>query len=289
MRFADLDMDGLRALAAVADAGGFTAAGDRLGRTQSAISIRIKRLEGALGRRLFERNSRSLALTRDGELLLAYARRILELNDETVRRFAEPDAAGDIRLGAAEYFVPHHLPAVLRRFAAAYPRVQIEVKVGMSSSLIEQLDAGALDLVIAKRDDGAPRGRVIRREPLRWVAAAGFDRAADPLPVCALPPPCVFRARGLAALKAAGRAWRLVYTSESVMGVVAAVQAGLGLAVTGESIVTAGLHLLSPADGFPPLGEIEIALFGETARQSPAVASLVSFIEDSLVTLGVAA
>jgi DNA-binding transcriptional LysR family regulator len=283
MRYPDLDLDALRSFVAIADTGGFTAAGELLGRTQAAMSLKIKKLEETLGRRVFARTSRSLKLTRDGEMLLGYARRLLELNDEAVRRFAEPEASGEIRLGVVEYFVPAHLPGVLARFARIYPRVHIDVKVGMSSSLTDALDAGQLDLVIAKRDDGETRGRVIWRESMEWVASPDFPiDAGAPLPFCALPPPCVFRARGLAALKATGRSWRVVYTSESGMSVLAAARAGLGIAVTGMSTIGAGLRRLGAAEGFPPLGEIEHAVFGEGGVQADIKAALVGFIEDSL-------
>lgn len=286
MRYPDLDLDALRSFIAVADSGGFTAAGSQLGRSQAAISIKIKKLEDTLGRRVFDRTSRSLQLTRDGEMLLGYARRMLDLNDETLRRFAEPDAAGEIRLGVVEYFVPDHLPTVLSRFARIYPRVHIDVTVGMSSSVIEQLDAGQLDLVIAKRDEAETRGRVIWREAMQWICAPDFqpdDHAT--LPFCALPPPCIFRSRGLDVLKQAGRAWRVVYTSESGMGVLAAARAGLGIAVMGESSVTPDLRRLQPEDGFPALGLVEHAVFGEGGNRSDSKAALVGFIEDSLRAL----
>ncbi|XKH34001.1 LysR family transcriptional regulator [Azospirillum doebereinerae] len=201
MTLPDLDIDALRAFVTVAEAGGFTAAAERLGRTQSAISVKIKKLEDTLGRRLFERTSRSLSVTHDGELLLGYARRLLELNDETVRRFAEPAAEGELRLGVAEYFLSDHLPRVLTQFAKIYPRLHIDVRVGLCGDLVGGLDSGELDLVISRRDPGETRGRGIWREPMRWVAAPTLELAPDaPLPFCALPAPCVFRNRGLAAL-----------------------------------------------------------------------------------------
>ncbi|MBP2301696.1 LysR family transcriptional regulator [Azospirillum picis] len=286
MSLPDLEIDALRAFVTVAEAGGFTAAADRLGRTQSAVSVKIKKLEEVLGRRVFERTSRSLALTHDGELLLGYARRLLDLNDETVRRFAEPAAEGELRLGVAEYFLSDHLPHVLGRFAKLHPRLHIDVRVGMCSDLVTALDTGDLDLVISRRDVGDSRGRGIWTEPMRWVAAPGLEIPQDgPLPFCALPAPCVFRNRGLAALGAAGRAWRVVYTSGSVMGVQAAVRAGLGVAVLSESSIPDGVRRLGPEDGLPELGEVEMAIFGETPRNRRLAEPLVGFILDSLAAL----
>ncbi|WP_240360795.1 LysR substrate-binding domain-containing protein [Pyxidicoccus caerfyrddinensis] len=284
MRYTDLDMELLRAFVTVVDAGGFTAAGARLGRTQAAVSIRIKRLEDLLERQVFDRSSRAPLLTRDGELLLSYARQILKLNDETVQRFIEPDSEGEVRLGVAEYFVPQHLPVVLSRFTQAYPRVHIEVKVGLNENLSALLQQGLLDMVICRRDDPRQGGRVVRRERLRWAATHDFRAdAASALPVCSLPPPCIFRSRGLAALDSIGRSWRVIYTSESVMGVIAAAQAGLGAAILPESAMTGGLRPLTVEEGFPDLGEIELAIFGEErAERKRLFSTLVRFIEESL-------
>ncbi|SMH56857.1 LysR substrate-binding domain-containing protein [Azospirillum agricola] len=283
MPLPDLDIDALRAFVTVAEAGGFTAAADRLGRTQSAVSVKIKKLEDMLGRRVFDRTSRSLAITHDGELLLGYARRMLELNDETVRRFTEPAAEGELRLGVAEYFLSDHLPRVLRQFTKIHPRLHIDVRVGLCGDLVEGLESGDLDLVISRRDAGETRGRAIWREPLRWVAAPTLELSPDaPLPFCALPAPCVFRNRGLAALGEAGRPWRVVYTSASVMGVQAAVRAGLGVAVLSESSVPEDARRLGPEDGLPELGEVEMAIFGETPRNRRLAEPLVGFITDSL-------
>src|SRR5215510_2972409 len=150
MHAANLDIDLLRSFAAVADTGSFTAAGELVARTQSAVSVQVKRLEEIVGRRVFERTSRSLALTPAGETLLSYARRILELNDESVRRIAEPPVAGLIRLGITEYFVPNELPAILARFAAAYPSVHLEVRMGLSRELREEMVAERLDAVLVR-------------------------------------------------------------------------------------------------------------------------------------------
>ncbi|BAI70990.1 lysR-like transcriptional regulator [Azospirillum sp. B510] len=283
MSLPDLEIDALRAFVTVAEAGGFTAAADRLGRTQSAISVKIKKLEETLGRRVFERTSRSLALTHDGELLMGYARRLLDLNDETVRRFAEPAAEGELRLGVADYFLADHLPHVLRRFAKLHPRLHIDVRVGLCGELVSALDGGELDLAISRRDTGDGRGRGFWSEPLRWVAAPGLEIPADsPLPFCALPAPCVFRNRGLAALGEAGRSWRVVYTSGSVLGVQAAVRAGLGVAVLSESSIPDGMRRLGPEDGLPELGDVDMAIFGETPRNRHLAEALVGFLLDGL-------
>src|SRR5262250_3806919 len=146
----NLEMDLLRTFVAVADTASFTAAAELVARTQSAVSLQVKRLEESLGQKVFERTSRSLALTPAGETLLGYARRILELNDESVRRVAEPPVTGAIRLGITEYFVPIELPRILSRFAMAYPGVRLEARMGLSRELREEMVAERLDAVLVR-------------------------------------------------------------------------------------------------------------------------------------------
>ena len=123
----NLDIDLLRCFVTIADAGSFTRAGEQLGRTQSTVSLQIKRLEEQLGRAIFERSPRSLRLTADGERLLGTARKLLNLNDRAVAELFEPDIAGGVRLGVPEDFATAHLPAVLAQFTRSHPLVELEV------------------------------------------------------------------------------------------------------------------------------------------------------------------
>ena len=187
---ANLEIDLLRTFVAVADTGSFTAAAELVARTQSAVSLQIKRLEEIVGQRVFERTSRSLALTPAGETLLEYARRILDLNDESVRRIAGPPVTGVIRLGITEYFVPTELPRILARFAAAYPGVQLEVRMGLSRELRQALGAGGLDAVIVRLPP-ADRDKAIWSEAQVWVCREGMEPArGEPVPLALLPAPC---------------------------------------------------------------------------------------------------
>lgn len=281
MRYPDLDIDLLRCFVTVTERGGFTAAGAVLGLTQSAISLKVKRLEELVARRVFDRTSRSLRLTRDGETLLAYARRMLALNDEAVRRMIAPPVAGRLRLGVADHFVPQHLPDILARFARTYPQVALEVEVGRSHELRAAQERGALDLVIGKRRDGEAAGSLIRVEPLAWVAAEGFVAPEGrALPLAMLPPGCLYRDRALAALARAGRAAEVVYTSGSLLGVIAAAHAGLGVTVLGRFSLPPGLAVLD--DAMPQLGAAEMAVFGDAEGRMALVEPLVGFIRESL-------
>lgn len=259
MRIPDLDLDLLRGFVTVAERGGFTAAGLVLGLTQSAISLKVKRLEELLGKPVFTRGAKQVVLTREGETLLAYARRMLALNEEAVRRFVAPPLAGKLRLGVADHFVPRHLAPALARFARTWPEVRIEVEVGRSHELRAALAREALDLVLGKRRDGETEGRVIFTEAVVWVAAPGYEPVQErPLPLAMLPQGCMFRDRALTALARAGIASEVVFTSPSLMGIAAAAQAGFALSVMGRTGLPEGLVEL---DGLPALGTAEMCLF----------------------------
>src|SRR3954462_2956876 len=193
MTGSNLEIDLLRTFTAVADTGSFTGAGEGVARSQSAVSLQVKRLEDPLGQKVFERSSRSLALTPAGTLLLGYARRILELNDDSMRRIGEPPVTGVIRLGITEYFVPQELPRILGRFAAAYPGVAIEAQMGLSGDLRVQLTSGALDAAIVRLPPGA-RTKPLGSEPYAWVAPESLTLAPGAtVPLALLPEPCVLR------------------------------------------------------------------------------------------------
>jgi DNA-binding transcriptional LysR family regulator len=280
LRIPDLDLDLLRCFVQVAEQGGFTPGALALGLTQSAVSLKVKRLEELLGRRVFERTSRSVALTRDGETLLAYARRMLALNDEAVRRLVAPPVTGRLRLGVADHFVPRNLAPILARFARDYPDVRLEVEVGRSHELRAAQERGALDLVLGKRRDGETTGSILWTEPIVWVAAPGWAAPEGrPLPLAMLPQGCMFRDRALAALARAGLGFEVVYTSASLLGVAAAAQAGFAATVMGRSGLPPGLR---ETDGLPPLGAAEMAVFGDAAGRTQLVAPLVALIRDSL-------
>jgi DNA-binding transcriptional LysR family regulator len=276
--FQDLDIDLLRCLVAVADAKGFTAAGKVLGRTQSAVTIKIQRLEQLVDRQLLKRTSRSLSLTEEGELLLGYARRILDLHDEGLRRVAAPPLDGTLHLGIAEHFVPERLPLFLSQFARTYPRVKLEVVVDTGIPLVESLDTGQLDLAIATRTEGKGRpGQLLFQEPLVWVASNDFIlNVSDSVPLALKPDPCQFRDEALAALQRVGRPWTSSYTGNSVPSIQAAVLAGLGVSVLGAHSVQNGMRVAQ--DELPVLPSIDIMLFGEEKFGGAIAKALVNFV-----------
>ena len=279
----DLELDLLRAFVAVTETGSFTAAADIVGRSQSAVSQKVLRLEEILGRRVFDRTSRSLSLTRDGERLLVSARRLLEFNDATLRELREPPAVGTLRLGICEDFVPGQLPGLLARFGRAYPGVHLDLMTGLSCELLAAHDEGRIDAVIAKKDGTAQRGRVIWREPLVWMAADDYQIDPDrPAELVMLRPPCTYRELMIAALDAVRRDWFATCTASSLMGVQAAVAGGLGVTVLGRSFMQEGMRILDAPAHWPALPMTEITLLGEEAPAAELVRPLVAFLTESL-------
>lgn len=278
------DLDLLRSFAAVADCGGFTRAAERLGRTQSTVSLQIKRLEDGLGKRLFERGGRDLAITPEGEILLGYARRMLHVAEEARLRLAAGGASDTVRLGTPEDFATVHLADVLSRFARAHPQVPLAVNCDFTANLLDGFSRGEYDLILCKREPQGPSGGTpVWREPLVWAAsdALALD-PSGPVPLALAPYPDIYRKRAIAALEAADRRWRLAYSSPSLAGVQAAVRAGLGVTVLPREMVPPGLAILGPAQGFPALADTEIALYRAPGHLPQAAELLAEHIVRSL-------
>jgi DNA-binding transcriptional LysR family regulator len=281
------DLDLLRTFVAIVDNGGFTRAAERVGRTQSTVSLQIKKLEDGLGRRVFERDSgRDLQVTPEGEILLTYARQILRLSDEARSRLLEPDIAGTVRLGTPEDFATVHLPEVLARFTRAHPHVALEVNCDFTVNLLDGFSKGQYDLVLFKREPQGKGGGVgVWCEVLVWAASPRLVLApGEPLPLVLAPVPDVYRKRALASLDAAKRRWRIVYTSPSLNGLQAAVRAGLGLTVLPKEMVPTGFVFMGPEQGLPPLPDTEIVLYRAPGALSRAAELLAEHIVHSLET-----
>lgn len=280
----DVDTAVLRTFLALVESGSFSRAGVLVGRSQSAVSEQIRKLEEMFGRTLLERTTRRVRLTVEGEHFLPHARAMVAQADAMLARFREPDIAGEVRFGSPEDFASAYLPDILGVFAAAHPAVELHVTCQLTLPLVEEFEAGAQDLIIVKQDPAQPyaTARPLWRERLVWVAApglvAGFAEAVrgQLLPLVLSPSPCVYRGRATRSLERAGVAWTGVFTSPSFAGQAAAVRAGLGYAVMPRAMVPPELRVL---EGWPDLAEVEIALLGQ-ARLSAAAAALAGFIEE---------
>ena len=271
----------LKSFVAIAETGSFSQAAEIVGRTQSAVSLQIKKLEEGLGCILFDRGARQATLTEQGEVFLNYARRMIELQWEAYSRLNEPEIAGKINLGTPEDFATHYLPSILAKFAKHHPHVQLNVVCDLTLNLVGGFHKKAFDIVLVKRDPERVKGGTkVWREPLVW-ASAEHCQFKGSIPLVLSPQPCIYRARALAALDRAGKKWHIAYTSPSLAGTVAAVKAGLGITVLPAAMVPQGLVPVKSFFKLPHLVDSEIALMKKESL-SPAAKALAAHIVSSL-------
>jgi DNA-binding transcriptional LysR family regulator len=292
----NLDMDVLRTFATAFELGSFARAADRLGRSQSAVSTQLRKLEDQIGQPLVQKSGRGLVLTAAGESLFSYAKRILELNDEAVQTVRGAEIEGWVRLGLPQDFAETWLPAILGRFARTHPKVRVEVRVERNVYLLEKIMKGELDLVLAWGTGvDAPHAVKVADLQQTWIGRPDWpgvhNLGAEPLPLVAFEQPCIFRSAGIAALDAAGIPWRLVFISASLAGLWAAAEAGLGITLRTAVGMPKGLAALDPAvSGLPLLPPISLALHRADDEPNVAVSSLADIlletIHDQLGVLG---
>ena len=291
MRRVLFDLDILLTFVTGVELGSFAKAAERLGRSTSAVSAQLRKLEEQAGTAIFRKAGRGLALTEAGETMLGYARRLVELNDETAAAIRGIDLQGNIRFGVQEDLGDTVLTEILGRFARAHPRVRIEARVGRNAELFDRLAAGQLDLAVAWGEGPWADGSVLAGErlaevPLRWIGRASATPATlpadEPLPLVMFEPPCLFRTAATEALDKAGRTWRVAVTSASLSGLWAAVSAGLGVTLRTPLGLSGGLAALE--GGVLPAGMAPLPLCLHRARMpaSPVVERLSSIMHDSL-------
>src|ERR1700744_1306557 len=209
------DIDALRMIVAGAELGSFARAAVQLGRSQSAVSMQLKRLEEQAGRPLFQRNGRGLVPTEAGDALLASARRIIELHDEAAVTLGSTAAAASIRIGLPQDFFEDVMPDAITRFSRQRPGVHIEVRAGRNYALEEEVRAGHLDVALAfALPARAKLGTKLAALPMRWFGNDGsVGRSPDDrIPLVLFDHPCLFRQTALQALEAKGQRWRLSLT-----------------------------------------------------------------------------
>ncbi|MEV0008588.1 LysR substrate-binding domain-containing protein [Streptomyces sp. NPDC051840] len=251
----------LRTFLAVAQTLSFTQAARRLGVRQSTVSQHVRRLESEAGRQLFSRDTHRVDLTEDGEAMLGFARTILEANERAAAFFTGTRLRGRLRFGASEDFVLTRLPEILESFRREHPEVELELTVELSGALHQQLAAGRLDLVLAKRRAQDTHGELVWRDSLVWIGAPQLRVDPDrPLPLIAFPPPGLTRARALEVLEEHGRAWRFACTSASLSALVAAARAGLGVMAHTRGLIPPGLAPVPARAGLPELGDVDFVL-----------------------------
>lgn len=282
----NLDMDVLRSFVVGIDLGSFAKAASRLGRSPSAISLQLRKLEDQVGQQLVQKHGRGLVLTEAGEMMLGYARRLLDLNDAAVSALGSPALTGSVRIGLPQDFAETWLPETLGRFARLHPGVRIDAHVDRNAILRPCLEAGELDLALLWDEDGVERdGTVIGTLPMAWIGPRhGIVQSADrPLPLILFGSPCIFRHAALEALDAACIPWRISFSSPGLAGLWAAVSAGLGLTVRTPHGLPVSLEALDPLDaGLPPLPSLSLRLLTAPAVKNPAVERLASLLREVL-------
>ncbi len=283
MRNRVLDLNLLQTLVTIADTGTVTAAAQRLAYTQSTVSMQLHRLEALLEVSLHEREGRRIRFTAEGERLLGYARQMLALNNEALDDMRHRHVSGQLNLGIPEDYA-FLLTQVLSHFHRMYPAIQLQVTCGSSVELVRQVQEGELDLAVVTRQSRSPGGEVIRREPLVW--AVGVDHQpslADPVPLALYTPGAdVFRDVAEQALSAAGRQWRLAYSSQSMTGLMPVVVAGLAVVLVTRDMLTPQLRPLDERSGMPSLPSVEIALHRPPGRPSEPARQLADLIRHQL-------
>jgi len=270
MKIPLLDPDLLKAFIAVADHRSFTRAATVLNRTQSAVSMQIKRLEERVDTVLFHRTKSQVDLSPAGEGLLGYARRILSLSEEAVGKIQERRVEGSVRLGIMEDYASRIVPPLLSSFAISYPHINVEVEVGLTSLLKERLGE-TLDLVIAMHPEGNGDGEFLRREQAIWAAGPSpLLSDAGPVPIALYPQGCLFRKWAIEALDEARRPWRMTFVSQNHAVVASVVSQGPAVTVVKAGTIPASLRPLSERDGLPRLPKADIHLHRATLLSRPA-------------------
>jgi len=278
----NLDLDTLRTLAVANELGGLAQAAERLGRTPSAISLQMKRLQDDLGTPLFRKRGRGLALTEAGEIALAYARRILALNDELLETLQGLNIAGQLRVGCPQDFASI-LPSVLAHFASLYPQMQIELRIEGNAALADAIEKSEIDLAIVIGQQDRTAAQTIGQLDIVWIASPSFrPTQGQPLPLAVLGPQCAFRKRAIEHLETAKIRYRIAANSPSLDGLWAALLGGLGITARTALNLPEGLTCARSLYSLPPLGSLPVSLHRSTQSPSDAADRMASLLSDAL-------
>jgi len=277
-----IDTDLLKTFVTIVETQSFTRTGDRLHRTQPAISMQVRRLEEALGKEVFDRTKRQIQLTREGEVLLHYARRILSLSDEAMSRIGQPGLSGIVRIGTSDDYANILLPEIVRRFAEAHAGVQVDIVCDNGVAIERRLKDGLIDLALVACRGSVSQHELIRTEELVWIAASPSLAKGRPLPLAVFPEGCVCRATMAEALDAAGHDWRIAFSSDNIGAIHAAVRSGMGVTAVEHSLVPVGVQVLDQTEALPALDPVHLCLKLNPGSASPALDALANEIRNSL-------
>jgi len=282
----NLDITTLRSFVAVADTGGVTRAAGFLHLTQSAVSMQLKRLEELLGLELLDRSGRTIALTASGDQLLAYARRMVALNDEVIGRLTHQAFEGEVVLGVPYDIVYPLIPRVLQRFNASYPRVKVQLVSSFSTALKAQFSRGECDLILTTESTGTQDGETISELPLRWIGAPnGSSWRQRPLNL-AFCRHCLFRPKVIAALDEAGILWDMVVETDSDRSIEATVAADLAIHAMLDGTEPPHLVQINHGGALPDLPVQMVNLYGADAGRKEIVTELAALIRQTFDNFG---
>jgi DNA-binding transcriptional LysR family regulator len=282
----NLDVDLLKTFLAIADYGSFTRAADEVHKTQSAVSMQMKRLEEMVGSPLFAKDGRMSRFTPDGERLIDYARRIAAINDEAISAFTKPELTGTIRFGTPDDYADRFLPEILARFARTHPLVTVDVECLSSSILFERVKRSEMDLSLVTHSLEIITDDPVRREKLVWVTSLRHcAHMAEILPLAVSHGGCEWRAIVLNSLDGQNRKYRVAYSTPNSNAVNAAVLQGLAVGAVPELCVRPGMRVLTEKDGFPSLGSFDIGLVRKPGKANTAIEALARHVRESLTNL----
>jgi DNA-binding transcriptional LysR family regulator len=274
-----LDVRVLRSFVTVVETGSITETARRLGRTQPAITLQMKRLEDQAGKALFKPDSRRPLLTDEGDMLLSYAKSILKLHDELLARLSSPDIEGHVILGTPDLYAAYLLPSILALFQQSFPRIRVELRCCLSTPLVGLVQRGEVDIALVTRMRDFTGGQVVRQEELIWLMGERYDiHRANPVPLALLPPGNIYREHAIEGLERAGRKWRIACVSESVGGLQAAVFAGMAVTVLCKSALVAGMRQIGVNEYFPPLPKIDLLLYRAPGSPTAAATALHDYL-----------
>ena len=282
---ANLDVDQLKTFLAIADGGNFTRAAEEVNKTQSAVSMQMKRLEETIGRPIFARDGRGSRLTSDGERLVDYARRLVALNDDALGNFSQPEINGTVRFGTPDDYADLFLPEILARFSRTHPQVNVDVECLQSVDLAARIRSSELDLAVVTFNGGDINGEPLISADMVWVTSARHQtHLQEKLPLASSSVSCGWRKLAVAKLEENDRSFRVAYMSPNFATICAVVTQGLAVAAMPRICVKPGMKILTVEDGFPALGAFDIGLIHKPGKLSRAAEALAQHVRDGLGT-----
>lgn len=281
----NLDSDLLRTFVAVAEAGSVTDGAAQIHRSQSATSLQIKRLEAVLGHAVFMRHGRGVVLSEAGRQLLPVAHEVTGRLDAALRDFSQNAVTGRLRLGIPDDHGRARLAQIMAAFTRTHPQVELEVTCALSAGFPQALEKGHLDLAVYEVETPSPDEEVLFEDPTCWVSSAHREfAAAEPLPVALFDHACWWRDAAIRSLDARAKPYRVVYSSQSVSGVIAAVEAGVAVGLIGRSSIETGVAVVAAALGLGATPASKLVMAENTSQTGEPLTAMKAAIRSAFLT-----